>query len=56
MLSAVIQALVVGLLIWNSLRLMNHAVSTNAERVAGIRGTLNLPQSLRHARPPARAE
>ena len=34
LLSAVIQALVVGLLIWNSLRLMDHAVSTNAERVA----------------------
>lgn len=34
LLSAVIQALVVGLLIWNSIRLMNHAVGTNAERVA----------------------
>ncbi|NGZ85800.1 ATP-binding protein [Duganella aceris] len=34
LLSAVIQALMIGLLIWNSLRLMDHAVSTNAERVA----------------------
>lgn len=34
LLSAVIQVLVVGLLIWNSIRLMNHAVGTNAERVA----------------------
>nr|WP_315394837.1 ATP-binding protein [uncultured Duganella sp.] len=34
LLSAVIQALVVGLLIWNSIRLMNQAVGTNAERVA----------------------
>jgi PAS domain S-box-containing protein len=34
MLSAVVQALVVGLLIWNGLRLMNHAVNSNAERVA----------------------
>jgi hypothetical protein len=34
LLSALIQALVVGLLIWNSLRLMNNAVSANAERVA----------------------
>ncbi|MBP1207016.1 signal transduction histidine kinase [Duganella sp. 1411] len=34
LLSAMIQVLVVGLLIWNSIRLMNHAVNTNAERVA----------------------
>jgi PAS domain S-box-containing protein len=34
MLSAVVQALVVGLLIWNGMRLMNHAVNSNAERVA----------------------
>jgi len=34
LLSALIPMLVVGLLIWNSLRLMNHAVSANAERVA----------------------
>ncbi|MBA5636384.1 PAS domain S-box protein [Duganella sp. LX20W] len=34
LLSAVVQALVVGLLIWNSLRLMDSAVSKNAERVA----------------------
>ncbi|MYN46983.1 PAS domain S-box protein [Pseudoduganella sp. FT93W] len=34
LLSALIPTLVVGLLIWNSLRLMNHAVSANAERVA----------------------
>ncbi|TFW30392.1 sensor histidine kinase [Duganella callida] len=46
MLSAVIQALVVGLLIWNSLRLMNHAVHTNAERVAQEYAvTLNLSLS-----------
>ncbi|SDG66360.1 MULTISPECIES: ATP-binding protein [unclassified Duganella] len=46
MLSAVIQALVVGLLIWNSLRLMNHAVNTNAERVAQEYAvTLNLSLS-----------
>lgn len=46
LLSAVIQALVVGLLIWNSLRLMNHAVSTNAERVAQEYAvTLNLSLS-----------
>ncbi|WP_229259842.1 sensor histidine kinase [Duganella aquatilis] len=46
MLSAVVQALVVGLLIWNSLRLMNHAVSTNAERVAQEYAvTLNLSLS-----------
>jgi PAS domain S-box-containing protein len=32
--SGVIQALVVGLLIWNSLRLMDSAVNTNADRVA----------------------
>lgn len=34
LLSALIPTLVVGLLIWNSLRLMNNAVSANAERVA----------------------
>jgi len=46
MLSAVIQALVVGVLIWNSLRLMNHAVNTNAERVAQEYAvTLNLSLS-----------
>jgi signal transduction histidine kinase len=46
LLSAVIQALVVGLLIWNSLRLMNHAVGTNAERVAQEYAvTLNLSLS-----------
>ncbi|MBV7537761.1 HAMP domain-containing protein [Duganella sp. sic0402] len=46
MLSAIIQALVVGLLIWNSLRLMNHAVNTNAERVAREYAvTLNLSLS-----------
>ncbi|WP_229260382.1 sensor histidine kinase [Duganella alba] len=46
MLSAVVQALVVSLLIWNSLRLMNHAVSTNAERVAQEYAvTLNLSLS-----------
>lgn len=46
MLSAVIQALVVGLLIWNSLRLMNHAVNTSAERVAQEYAvTLNLSLS-----------
>jgi PAS domain S-box-containing protein len=46
MLSAVVQALVVGLLIWNSLRLMNHAVNTNAERVAQEYAvTLNLSLS-----------
>ncbi|MES2161953.1 MAG: ATP-binding protein [Pseudomonadota bacterium] len=46
LLSAVIQALVVGLLIWNSLRLMNQAVSTNAERVAREYAvTLNLSLS-----------
>nr|WP_315248583.1 ATP-binding protein [uncultured Duganella sp.] len=46
MLSAIIQALVVGLLIWNSLRLMNHAVNTSAERVAQEYAvTLNLSLS-----------
>ena len=46
MLSAVIQALVVGVLIWNSQRLMNHAVHTNAERVAQEYAvTLNLSLS-----------
>ncbi|WP_373997192.1 ATP-binding protein [Duganella sp. SG902] len=46
MLSAVIQALVVGVLIWNSQRLMNHAVNTNAERVAQEYAvTLNLSLS-----------
>ncbi|WP_229258312.1 sensor histidine kinase [Duganella rivi] len=46
MLSAIIQALVVGLLIWNSQRLMNHAVNTNAERVAQEYAvTLNLSLS-----------
>ena len=46
LLSAAIQALVVGLLIWNGLRLMNHAVSTNAERVAQEYAvTLNLSLS-----------
>ncbi|MRW91600.1 PAS domain S-box protein [Duganella sp. FT80W] len=46
MLSAVVQALVVGLLIWNGLRLMNHAVNTNAERVAQEYAvTLNLSLS-----------
>ncbi|WP_373990689.1 ATP-binding protein [Duganella sp. BuS-21] len=46
LLSAIIQALVVGLLIWNSLRLMNHAVGTNAERVAQEYAvTLNLSLS-----------
>ena len=46
LLSAVIQALVVGLLIWNSIRLMNHAVGTNAERVAQEYAiTLNLSLS-----------
>ncbi len=34
LLSALIPALVVSLLIWNSLRLLNNAVSANAERVA----------------------
>jgi PAS domain S-box-containing protein len=34
LLSALVQALVVGLLIWNSLRIMDHAVSQNADRVA----------------------
>jgi PAS domain S-box-containing protein len=34
LLSALVQALVVGLLIWNSLRIMDHAVSENADRVA----------------------
>ncbi|HEV7814118.1 MAG TPA: PAS domain S-box protein, partial [Janthinobacterium sp.] len=34
LLSALVQALVVGLLIWNSLRIMDHAVSRNADRVA----------------------
>ena len=33
-LSAVVQALVVGLLIWNSLRIMDHGVDRNADRVA----------------------
>lgn len=33
-LSALAQALVVGLLIWNSMRIMDHAVSANADRVA----------------------
>jgi PAS domain S-box-containing protein len=46
LLSAVIQAMVVGLLIWNSVRLMNHAVGTNAERVAQEYAvTLNLSLS-----------
>ncbi len=46
MLSAVVQALVVGLLIWNGLRLMNHAVNSNAERVAKEYAiTLNLSLS-----------
>ena len=46
MLSAVVQALVVGLLIWNGLRLMNHAVNGNAERVAKEYAiTLNLSLS-----------
>lgn len=46
LLSAVIQALVVGLLIWNSLRLMNHAVTASAERVAQEYAvTLNLSLS-----------
>ena len=46
LLSAVIQALVVGLLIWNSIRLLNHAVGTNAERVAQEYAvTLNLSLS-----------
>ncbi|WP_229261329.1 sensor histidine kinase [Duganella margarita] len=46
MLSAVVQALVVGLLIWNGLRLMNHAVNSNAERVAQEYAvTLNLSLS-----------
>ena len=46
LLSAIIQALVVGLLIWNSLRLMNHAVGANAERVAQEYAiTLNLSLS-----------
>jgi signal transduction histidine kinase len=44
--SAGIQALVVGVLIWNSIRLMNHAVGTNAERVAQEYAiTLNLSLS-----------
>jgi len=34
LLSAIVQALVVGLLIWNSLRIMDHVVSQNADRVA----------------------
>ena len=33
-LSAVVQGLVVGLLIWNSLRIMDHAVTRNSDRVA----------------------
>jgi signal transduction histidine kinase len=46
LLSAIIQALVVGLLIWNSMRLMNHAVGANAERVAQEYAiTLNLSLS-----------
>ncbi len=46
MLSAAIQAVVVGLLIWNGLRLMNHAVTSNAERVAQEYAvTLNLSLS-----------
>ncbi|WP_229257717.1 sensor histidine kinase [Duganella margarita] len=46
MLSAIVQALVVGLLIWNGLRLMNHAVNSNAERVAQEYAvTLNLSLS-----------
>ena len=46
LLSAVIQAAVVGLLIWNSLRLMDHAVRKNAERVAQEYAvTLNLSLS-----------
>ncbi|WP_295998236.1 ATP-binding protein [Rugamonas sp.] len=45
-LSAVIQALVVGLLIWNSLRLVDNAVKQNAERVAHEYAvTLNLSLS-----------
>ncbi|MFA9216455.1 MAG: ATP-binding protein [Sphingomonadaceae bacterium] len=44
--SAVIQAAVVGLLIWNSLRLMDDAVRKNAERVAQEYAvTLNLSLS-----------
>ena len=46
LLSAVVQALVVGLLIWNSLRLMDNAVNRNAERVAHEYAvTLNLSLS-----------
>ena len=46
LLSAAIQAVVVGLLIWNSLRLMDHAVRRNAERVAQEYAvTLNLSLS-----------
>ncbi|SFM10367.1 PAS domain S-box-containing protein [Rugamonas rubra] len=45
-LSAVVQALVVALLIWNSLRLMDDAVGKNAERVAHEYAvTLNLSLS-----------
>jgi PAS domain S-box-containing protein len=45
-LSALAQALVVGLLIWNSLRLMDNAVNTNAARVAHEYAvTLNLSLS-----------
>ena len=52
LLSAVVQALVVGLLIWNSLRLMDNAVNRNAERVAHEYAvTLNL--SLSPTPPPA---
>jgi PAS domain S-box-containing protein len=46
LLSAAIQVAVVGLLIWNSLRLMDHAVRSNAERVAQEYAvTLNLSLS-----------
>ncbi|NRR32790.1 PAS domain S-box protein [Oxalobacteraceae bacterium] len=46
LLSAVVQGLVVGLLIWNSLRLMDDAVAKNAERVAHEYAvTLNLSLS-----------
>ncbi|HEU4846444.1 MAG TPA: ATP-binding protein, partial [Burkholderiaceae bacterium] len=46
LLSALVQALVVGLLIWNSLRLMDSAVNKNAQRVAHEYAvTLNLSLS-----------
>ena len=46
LLSALVLALVVGLLIWNSLRLMDNAVNKNAERVAHEYAvTLNLSLS-----------